>query len=90
MMNLKCVRLNASLHLDNDPLVNQFRNAVVDFAQREVAPRAAEIDKTNTSPLVSCSMLSFALLVTLGSRIYGRSWVPWASSVSPLTKSTVV
>ncbi|KAF5358425.1 hypothetical protein D9756_001463 [Leucocoprinus leucothites] len=28
----------------------EFRNAVVDFAQKEVAPRAAEIDKTNTFP----------------------------------------
>jgi len=62
MKNLKCVRLNVSPHLDNDLLVNQFRNAVVDFAQREVAPRAAEIDKTNISPLVSCSMLGLTLL----------------------------
>ncbi|KAF4615100.1 hypothetical protein D9613_003136 [Agrocybe pediades] len=28
----------------------EFRNAVVDFAQKEVAPRAAEVDKTNTFP----------------------------------------
>ncbi|KAF8163414.1 isovaleryl-CoA dehydrogenase [Crassisporium funariophilum] len=28
----------------------EFRNAVVDFAGKEVAPRAAEIDKTNTFP----------------------------------------
>ncbi|QRW16481.1 acyl-CoA dehydrogenase [Rhizoctonia solani] len=29
----------------------EFRNAVYDFAQKEVAPRAAEIDRTNTSPM---------------------------------------
>ncbi|RDB21528.1 Isovaleryl-CoA dehydrogenase, mitochondrial [Hypsizygus marmoreus] len=28
----------------------EFRNAVTEFAQKEVAPRAAEIDKTNTFP----------------------------------------
>ncbi|KAF9527044.1 acyl-CoA dehydrogenase NM domain-like protein [Crepidotus variabilis] len=28
----------------------EFRNAVVDFAEKEVAPRAAEVDKTNTFP----------------------------------------
>ncbi|QRV88002.1 acyl-CoA dehydrogenase [Ceratobasidium sp. AG-Ba] len=30
---------------------SEFRNAVHEFAQREVAPRAAEIDKTNQSPM---------------------------------------
>jgi isovaleryl-CoA dehydrogenase len=30
----------------------QFRNAVHEFAEREVAPRAAEIDRTNESPMV--------------------------------------
>ncbi|KAF8891188.1 acyl-CoA dehydrogenase NM domain-like protein [Infundibulicybe gibba] len=29
----------------------EFRNAVTEFAQKEVAPRAAEIDKTNTFPI---------------------------------------
>ncbi|KAF9013930.1 acyl-CoA dehydrogenase NM domain-like protein [Cyathus striatus] len=29
---------------------SEFRNAIVDFAQREVASRAAEIDKSNTFP----------------------------------------
>ncbi|KAI0032833.1 acyl-CoA dehydrogenase/oxidase [Vararia minispora EC-137] len=29
----------------------EFRNAVVEFAQREVAPRAAEVDRTNESPM---------------------------------------
>ncbi|CAE7221052.1 unnamed protein product [Rhizoctonia solani] len=29
----------------------EFRNAVHDFAQKEIAPRAAEIDRTNTSPM---------------------------------------
>lgn len=33
----------------------EFREAVAEFAQREVAPRAAEIDKTNNSPMV-CSV----------------------------------
>ncbi|KAH6918459.1 isovaleryl-CoA dehydrogenase [Coprinopsis sp. MPI-PUGE-AT-0042] len=28
----------------------EFRNAVVDFAQKEIAPRAEEVDKTNTFP----------------------------------------
>ncbi|KAF5315778.1 hypothetical protein D9611_004802 [Ephemerocybe angulata] len=28
----------------------EFRNAVTDFAEKEIAPRAAEIDKTNTFP----------------------------------------
>ncbi|TFK30039.1 isovaleryl-CoA dehydrogenase [Coprinopsis marcescibilis] len=28
----------------------EFRNAVTEFAQKEIAPRAAEIDKTNTFP----------------------------------------
>ncbi|KAG8985757.1 hypothetical protein FRB95_004256 [Tulasnella sp. JGI-2019a] len=28
----------------------EFRNAVADFAQKEIAPRAAEIDRTNESP----------------------------------------
>ncbi|KAI6132014.1 acyl-CoA dehydrogenase NM domain-like protein [Pisolithus croceorrhizus] len=28
----------------------EFRNAVADFSQREIAPRAAEIDRTNTFP----------------------------------------
>ena len=31
----------------------KFRNAVADFAERAIAPRAAEIDKTNTFPIVS-------------------------------------
>ncbi|KIJ69158.1 hypothetical protein HYDPIDRAFT_79452 [Hydnomerulius pinastri MD-312] len=29
----------------------EFRNAVTEFAQREIAPRAAEIDRTNTFPI---------------------------------------
>jgi len=29
----------------------EFRNAVTDFAQREIAPRAAEIDKSNNFPM---------------------------------------
>ncbi|KIK98094.1 hypothetical protein PAXRUDRAFT_134933 [Paxillus rubicundulus Ve08.2h10] len=29
----------------------EFRNAVAEFAQREIAPRAAEIDRTNTFPV---------------------------------------
>ncbi|KAF9227733.1 acyl-CoA dehydrogenase NM domain-like protein [Gyrodon lividus] len=29
----------------------EFRNAVTEFAQREIAPRAAEIDRTNTFPV---------------------------------------
>jgi isovaleryl-CoA dehydrogenase len=33
-------------------ILAQFRNAVDEFAQREVAPRAAEIDKSNNFPNV--------------------------------------
>ena len=33
----------------------QFRDAVTAFAQKEVAPRAAEIDRTNTFPVVGAS-----------------------------------
>ena len=32
---------------------SQFRQVVHDFAQKEIAPRAAEIDKTNKMPAVS-------------------------------------
>jgi isovaleryl-CoA dehydrogenase len=32
--------------------VNQFRNAVSEFAQREVAPLAADIDRSNSAPMV--------------------------------------
>lgn len=35
----------------------KFRGAVVEFAEKEVAPRAAEIDKTNTFPSVSFAFL---------------------------------
>ncbi|KAG8929134.1 hypothetical protein FRC02_005971 [Tulasnella sp. 418] len=31
----------------------EFRSAIADFAQKEIAPRAAEIDKTNTFPMIS-------------------------------------
>jgi hypothetical protein len=34
-------------------LTPQFRQAVHDFAQKEIAPRATEIDKTNRMPEVS-------------------------------------
>jgi hypothetical protein len=39
--------------------VNQFRNAVSEFAQHELAPLAAQIDKTNNSPMVCYSLQSF-------------------------------
>jgi len=37
---------------------SEFRKAVGDFAQREIAPRAAEIDKSNTFPSVRRSEVS--------------------------------
>ncbi|KAG5354061.1 hypothetical protein C0989_009759 [Termitomyces sp. Mn162] len=43
----------------------EFRNAVVEFAQKEVAPRAAEIDKTNTFPAVSVAVFQRLLLLTI-------------------------
>jgi isovaleryl-CoA dehydrogenase len=33
-------------------LVNQFRDAVTQFAEKEISPRAAEIDKSNNFPSV--------------------------------------
>ncbi|KAG8887337.1 hypothetical protein FRB98_000206 [Tulasnella sp. 332] len=36
--------------MESNDAVHQFRNAVADFAQKEIAPRAAEIDRTNESP----------------------------------------
>jgi len=33
--------------------ITQFRNAVAEFAERELAPRAAQIDKSNNFPSVS-------------------------------------
>ncbi|KAG9080367.1 hypothetical protein FRC06_006674, partial [Ceratobasidium sp. 370] len=50
----------------------EFRNAVHDFAQREVAPRAAEIDKTNQSPMDLWEKLgSMGLLGITVSEAYG-------------------
>ena len=37
-------------------LIQQFRQVVSGFAQKEIAPRAAEIDKTNRMPEVSHSV----------------------------------
>ncbi|KAG6833670.1 hypothetical protein H0H87_002866 [Tephrocybe sp. NHM501043] len=78
-------RRNASTYNTNVAGLNEeeteFRNAVVEFAQKEVAPRAAEIDKTNAFPAVSVALLRhFEPLKTvdLGNyRISGRSSVPW-------------
>ena len=36
----------------------QFRDAVTQFAEAEVAPRADEVDKTNTFPIVSSVVLN--------------------------------
>ncbi|KAF9469244.1 isovaleryl-CoA-dehydrogenase [Collybia nuda] len=51
----------------------EFRNAVTEFAQKEVAPRAAEIDKTNTFPMDLWEKLgSMGLLgVTVDSKYNG-------------------
>lgn len=40
---------------DTDSVCMQFRNAVQEFAEKEVAPRAAKIDRSNTFPMVSAS-----------------------------------
>lgn len=42
----------------------QFRNVVTEFAQREIAPQAAEIDKTNTFPSVNSHTFLFAVLIS--------------------------
>ena len=39
--------------------VCQFREAVTQFAEKEVAPRAAEIDKSNNFPSVRASNVRF-------------------------------
>lgn len=52
----------------------QFRNAVAEFAQREVAPRAAEIDKSNNFPAVG-NTLSFiiqTLTLVLGQDLWEK------------------
>ena len=49
------------LPTDAQTMYIQFRNAVEEFAEREVAPRAAEIDKSNTFPMV-CTLLLFVLV----------------------------
>ncbi|KAG6862045.1 hypothetical protein C0995_007175 [Termitomyces sp. Mi166 len=53
----------------------EFRNAVVEFAQKEVAPRATEIDKTNTFPADLWEKLgSMGLLgITVASKYNGLS-----------------
>jgi hypothetical protein len=58
----------------HDPVCPKFRNAVTEFAQKEIAPRAAEIDKTNTFPTV-CQRPFFTSIYSLlqSTRIYGRS-----------------
>lgn len=38
---------------------NQFRQVVEGFAQKELAPRAAEIDKSNHMPEVSPPLMRF-------------------------------
>ena len=59
----------------------QFRDAVTEFAQKEVAPRAEEVDKTNTFPAVSTiNLLTPASdsIISIGSlgeiRNHGSSW----------------
>ncbi|KAJ3567018.1 hypothetical protein NP233_g6639 [Leucocoprinus birnbaumii] len=50
----------------------EFRTAVVDFAQKEIAPRAAEIDRTNTFPADIWEKLgSMGLLGITVSQKYG-------------------
>lgn len=64
----------------------QFRNAVADFAQKEIAPRAAEVDRSNNFPMVNkysnCAVHRH--INTSIHRIYGRSLDPWACWVRPL------
>ena len=42
------------------PCIPKFREAVHQFAEKEITPRAAEIDRTNTFPMVSPSSSSLA------------------------------
>lgn len=58
---------------------NQFRNAVHEFAQREIAPRAADIDKSNNFPAVRQGpVCGPALMRERACRTSGRSWAAWA------------
>ncbi|KAF7295564.1 Isovaleryl-CoA dehydrogenase [Mycena indigotica] len=52
----------------------EFRTAVTEFAAKEVAPRAAEIDKTNTFPSVC--------------RTFGGRWATWVYLGSPSPPNT--
>jgi hypothetical protein len=63
----------------------KFRNAVTEFAEREIAPRAAEIDKSNNFPsvyfqtslkLYSSSYLTLGLVGEIG-----RHGSPWRDSL---------
>ena len=65
-------------------VVLQFRNAVSEFAQREIAPRAAEIDRTNTFPVVSFAFLYLAILSQVTSGCLGKTWrygLAWRNSL---------
>lgn len=59
----------------------QFRSAITEFAQREIAPRAAEIDRTDTFPGVSSVRLPVAIPAHVTHRTYGRNSGTWACSV---------
>jgi hypothetical protein len=66
-----------ALELESD-VYSKFRNAVLDFSQREVAPRAAEIDRSNNSPSVGHIPFRPTFSPHFNLRIYGRNSGKWA------------
>jgi hypothetical protein len=68
-------------------IVNQFRNAASAFAQREVVPLAADIDRSNSAPMVCQLMVNHSRTVShLNCSISGRNSEIWAFLESPCLK----
>lgn len=59
----------------------QFRDVVNSFAEKNIAPRAAEIDRTNKFPIVCC-MLPYRYSIISLNLLCRISGPPWASLVS--------